>query len=730
MVGAGWPQDRRVHATRRQRDLGRLFRRRPPDRECGGRNNDIYLWTGADTGATKHLVGSGGEATDVSWYEKDGTDGQPPTYKIEWNGSGRAHVFDFRQMQLIPAAYDLSWRSAVTSSGGRSLKLNDDNLSVSVSGGGKDASFPPQDKTNVDSASDYVQTFTFPANGTDTVVVGSRYTLALYRASDGTRLRTFVGHTGPIKSVSVSPDGRYLASASSDQTVAVWPLPKSAFDVDETPVKPLLQLYAGPGEDKTSDEFIVWNPEFGYYASSPKGQQLIGWQANNGENQMADFITGSSAFGSRNNPDAIRLMLEKGSAVDGILAAGATAGKLAVNAPMVKIDEPADGAGIADATVPVKITVTPHDDNPVSSVTVSVNDHPRTISFPDDGSAPAGFQKVGKDWVGTVSVRLKAGEKNDLSALAFGSGENKLPSQPAQVTVTSTRTPTHGLPKLNVLAIGIAKYDRFVWLDYPDADANDIAQTFKSQEGKTFSQVNVTTLTNGEATHDKIEAALKSMADKGQDLDDDDYTIVFVAGHGGNIGQRYYLIPTDADTSTKEDVARTAVNFTDLTAALQDLPGNVLLFMDACRSGGSGGGVRSGDGADTEVNDGYRHMMDLLQNRSDQHLSPIVSFLSCEPLESSQEGPDWQHGAFTKALLEGLTGAADTNHDGYVDVAELQHYVHQRVISLVAAKHDKTAPTQTPVILGVSLTSQSSGRLSKDSSTTAALPDGPREARK
>ena len=280
----------------------------------GGRDNDIYLWSGADPAAAKHLVGSGGEAGDVAWYEKAGADGQPATYKLEWNGSGRAHVFDFRQMQLVPGAYDPAWQSAVTASGGRSLKLGDDELSVSVSGGGKGASFPQQDKANVDSASDYVQTFTFPTKAADTVVVGSRYTLALYRASDGTRLRTFVGHTGPIKSVSVSPDGRYLASASSDQTVAVWPLPKSAFDVDDTPEKPLLQLYAGPGADRTSDEFIVWNPEFGYYASSPKGQQLIGWQANNGEDRMADFITGSSAFGSRNNPDAIRLMLEKGSA--------------------------------------------------------------------------------------------------------------------------------------------------------------------------------------------------------------------------------------------------------------------------------------------------------------------------------------------------------------------------------------------------------------------------------
>ena len=33
------------------------------------------------------------------------------------------------------------------------------------------------------------------------------------------------------------------------------------------------------------------------------------------------------------------------------------------------------------------------------------------------------------------------------------------------------------------------------------------------------------------------------------------------------------------------------------------------------------------------------------------------------------------HGAFTKALLEGLNGAADYNKDGYVDMKELDLWV-------------------------------------------------------
>ena len=46
---------------------------------------------------------------------------------------------------------------------------------------------------------------------------------------------------------------------------------------------------------------------------------------------------------------------------------------------------------------------------------------------------------------------------------------------------------------------------------------------------------------------------------------------------------------------------------------------------------------------------------------------------------------------FTKALVEGLTGAADTDHDGIVTISELNTYLDQRV-------SDLTKQAQRPVL--------------------------------
>src|SRR5262249_20397086 len=60
----------------------------------------------------------------------------------------------------------------------------------------------------------------------------------------------------------------------------VYELKRGRFSEPGFRTIPLLSLYSA------GDDWIAWTPE-GYYAASPGGEKLIGWQVNNGRDQMA-----------------------------------------------------------------------------------------------------------------------------------------------------------------------------------------------------------------------------------------------------------------------------------------------------------------------------------------------------------------------------------------------------------------------------------------------------------
>jgi uncharacterized caspase-like protein len=60
----------------------------------------------------------------------------------------------------------------------------------------------------------------------------------------------------------------------------------------------------------------------------------------------------------------------------------------------------------------------------------------------------------------------------------------------------------------------------------------------------------------------------------------------------------------------------------------------------------------------------------------------VVTFASSQGRETSEESAAWGHGAFTKALIEGLAGKADLLRDGTITVSELAAFIANRMKSL------------------------------------------------
>ncbi len=87
----------------------------------------------------------------------------------------------------------------------------------------------------------------------------------------GTTLLSYRGHIGGANSVAWSPDGRFIASGSSDWTVQIW---------DATTGATILTY----GGHSSSVEAVAWSPDGRHIASGSSEKTVQIWDANTGAN--------------------------------------------------------------------------------------------------------------------------------------------------------------------------------------------------------------------------------------------------------------------------------------------------------------------------------------------------------------------------------------------------------------------------------------------------------------
>lgn len=243
------------------------------------------------------------------------------------------------------------------------------------------------------------------------------------------------------------------------------------------------------------------------------------------------------------------------------------------------------------------------------------------------------------------------------NVLTFVARNERAESKPlTKVVIYTPRTAKQD--DLLYLGIGVSDYAQLPKLSFAARDAEELSRLLLKQEaGKVFDNVDAKIILNTDATRENIIKGLSWVVDKADERDD--VALVFYSGQIGRdkLGDFYLLAPGHGRS---DDMEISGVSVATVMRILSRSGGRVVLFVD--------GGTASGD-------TGFGSLKRYVEGAGN-----ITLCLASE--DASLESPELQHGVFAGALLEALSGKADTNNDTYVDSGELQFWLQRRVQTL------------------------------------------------
>jgi Caspase domain/WD domain, G-beta repeat len=258
-------------------------------------------------------------------------------------------------------------------------------------------------------------------------------------------------------------------------------------------------------------------------------------------------------------------------------------------------------------------------------------------------------------------------------ARALGIADLKAARRDVQIATGSPKAPG---ARLHLLTIGISDYGHKATdlrLEFADRDARDVASALlNTQEGGLYAEVKPQFLHDHTADKTGIFDALAAMENNmaggaGQDL-----AVVMFSGHGTMIDNQFYLVPYGVDNSTPAHRKASAIPATEFQTEILKLAqhGRVLVLLDACRSAGLiGGPSNTLPAADA---------LKLLLAAGN-----VTVLTSSAADKVSREDKKWQHGAFTKVLLDALVADdIDRDRNGVISMTELTAYMATHLLQL------------------------------------------------
>ena len=541
-------------------------------------------------------------------------------------------------------------------------------------------------------------------------VLGTSFYLRSYKPDGSLAWR--VSAPAATWQVNLSNDGRWVVAGFGDGTIR-WFRARDGIEA----------VALLPHADQK--RWVAWTPQ-GYYVASPGGEDLFGWQINRGESTAADFFPGSRLRASFFRPDVVTALLDTGDleaalriTSQSVLPPSSPQLSPQLSAPqfesktppVVTVLSPKDGSSFSTREVVLSISVRTPAGAPPSSLRARLNGsnfdlplayanqwiNPSTTgrnlvvdvadSPPPPGTQQARYEQRVSLPAQDVELLLFADNRNGFSMPAVlrlkwtGSNDaNSTGGQPAAQPLISAVDAADAAfkPALYVLAVGISKYQNAnIQLQFASKDASDFVNVFKLQDKQLYRKVEVKLLTDTNAKRDDILDGLEWIR---REMTSRDVGVVFMAGHGVNDSDGvYYYLPQDTDP---DKLKRTGVIFTEIRNTLAALPGKALFFVDTCHSGNVLGTGRRAIGND----------LTAVVNELSSAENGVIVFAASTGRQVAQESPEWGNGAFTKAVIEGMTGKADVGRTGRVTHKMLDLYVSERVKAL-------TRGTQSPVTI-------------------------------
>ena len=491
-------------------------------------------------------------------------------------------------------------------------------------------------------------------------VLDTEWYLRAYRADGGELWKKPIPDTA--WGVNISRDGRLVVAAYGDGTIR-W---HRLADGQE-----LLALFVHAKDRR----YIAWTPK-GYYAASSGAEDLIGWNVNRDWSHAPDFFPASRFRDKFNRPDIVKRVLDDLDEDTAIAEANRLAGTRQAEEiakklpPVIAILSPGEGSAFATDGLTLRYSVRSPSGLAISEVNALVDGRPLA------GASEKGLIQVRAADETERTLTLTGLPQRDLT-LSLVARAGDLESTPASIRLKFRGAAQAPAPvstvSLYVLAAGVSKFQdpKVPQLDWAAKDARDFAAALK-QQTRLYRKVEVKLLTDEEATSGAILNGLTWLK---RQVGQGDVGVVFLSGHGvTDPTGDYYYVPYNTEIEVVGGVPLptrgSSVPDIEIARTLKQLAGNAFFFFDTCHSGKAAGISFKGS-------PDYNKLINEIAGSAN-----AVVLASSTGSELSQERSDWQQGAFTKALLEGLAGKAHQYTPGVVTIDELNLYVKERVKEL------------------------------------------------